>query len=97
MKSMQLAEDVLALAEFKARASEIVRKVRERGRPVLITQNGKPAAVLISPADFDRLAERERFVSAVEEGIADSEAGRVVADEDLGRELDRRFGKLPKR
>jgi len=58
MKSMQLAEDVLPIAEFKARASEFVRRVRDRGRPILITQGGKPAAVLVSPADFDRLAVR---------------------------------------
>jgi len=97
MKSMHLAEDVLPIAEFKARASEVVRKVRDRGRPVLITQGGKPAAVLISPADFDRLAERERFVASIEEGLADAEAGRLVPDDQLGRELDRRFGRLKKR
>ena len=97
MKSMQLAEDVLPIAEFKARASEVVRRVRDRGRPILITQGGKPAAVLVSPADFDRMAERERLVASIEEGIADAEAGRVISDEELGRELDRRFGKLKKR
>jgi prevent-host-death family protein len=97
MKSMQLAEDILPIAEFKAHASEVVRKVREKGRPVLITQGGKPAAVLISPADFDRLSERERFVAAVEEGLADAEAVRLIPDEELGRELDRRFGKPKKR
>lgn len=97
MKSMQLAEDVLPIAEFKAHASEVVRRVRDRGRPILITQGGKPAAVLVSPADFDRLAERERFVASVEEGLADAEAGRSIPDEQLGREIDRRFGKLKKR
>ncbi len=97
MKSMQLAEDVLPIAEFKARASEVVRKVRDCGRPILITQGGKPAAVLVSPADFDRLAERERFVASIEEGLADALAGRLIPDEQLGRGLDRRFGRLKKR
>jgi hypothetical protein len=35
------------------------------------------------------------FLAAVQEGIEDQEAGRVVSDEELGRRLDERFGALP--
>ena len=56
-------------------------------------QNGKPTAVLITPEEFDRLHERDRFLEAVREGLADSEAGRVVEDKVLTRELDAAFGK----
>lgn len=37
-------------------------------QPLVITQNGKAAGVLLSPGEFDRLTERARFVSAVNEG-----------------------------
>jgi PHD/YefM family antitoxin component YafN of YafNO toxin-antitoxin module len=39
--------------------------------PVVITQNGKAAAVLFSPADFDELSEQARFAEAVQKGMAD--------------------------
>lgn len=55
----------------------------------MITQNGKPAAVLLSPEEFDRLTERDRFMAAVRHGLADVEAGRVVDDEDLEDDLAR--------
>jgi predicted transcriptional regulator len=42
----------------------------------------------------DPSGERERFVEAVEEGLADAEAGRVISDEELGRLLDEEFGPL---
>ena len=45
--------------------------------PVVVTQHGKPAGVLLSPKAFDELTERARFVTAVSEGLADAEAGRV--------------------
>lgn len=96
MKPLQVSEDILPVARFKARASEVLRGLRERGRPVIITQNGKPAGVLISPEDFDRMAYRERFVVAAEAGLADSEAGRLISDRDLGRQLDKEFGPLEK-
>ena len=57
----------------------------------MITQNGRPAAVLLTPDAFDRLGERARFLEAVREGLADSEAGRVLDDKELTAELDEEF------
>jgi prevent-host-death family protein len=93
MKPIQVADDILPIASFKARASEVVRSLRTRGRPMIITQNGKPAAVLLSPEEYDRLAYTERFRTAVREGLADAEAGRTVSDDELAEEIKREFGK----
>ena len=54
------------------------------------------AAVMLSPEDFDRLTTQARFVAAVQDGLGDLDAGRVVSDEDLGRRLDARFGAVGK-
>src|SRR6266571_2938228 len=94
MKPIQVSEeDFLPIASFKARASEVVRSLQLRGRPMIITQNGRPAAVLLSPEEFDRLTCRERFRTAVREGLSDAEAGRVVPDRDLDEAVEREFGK----
>jgi prevent-host-death family protein len=94
MKPLHVSEDILPIADFKARASEVVRRLREHRRPVVITQSGKPAAVLLSPEEFDRLTYRARFIEAVGEGLSDAEAGRVVSDEALGKLMDDEFGKF---
>ena len=94
MKPFSTAEDIVPLNDFKARASQLFRKLREGQRPLIITQNGKPAAVLISPEEFDRIRERDRFVEAVSAGLADAAAGRLVDDKELGAELDEEFGPL---
>ena len=65
----------------------MLREVQSTHRPVVITQNGQAAAVLISPADFDLLTEQVRFVDAVQRGLADVQQGRVLPDEDLDKEL----------
>jgi prevent-host-death family protein len=94
MKPIHISEDIIPLADFKAHASRLFRRLREQQRPMIITQNGKPAAVLITPAEFDRIDERSRFVDAVREGLADANAGRLIDDEQLGLELDAEFGTL---
>ena len=95
-EAIHVSEDIIAIAEFKAHLSETVRGLGARGRPVVVTQNGKPAAVLLSPAAFDRLSYHGNFVAAVNGGLADLDEGRVIADDAVGRLLDERFGTLPR-
>lgn len=53
---MQLrAQDIVSMTEFKAHPSRIVDRLRLNRRPVVLTVNGKSAAVLLSPAAFDAL------------------------------------------
>ncbi len=93
MKSISIQDDIIPIGEFKTHASRIMRGLREQGRPVVITQHGRPAGVLVTPEDFDRFTERERFVAAVEQGLAESEAGLGLASgEDLNDVLNREFG-----
>lgn len=49
-------------------------------------------SVLLSPAAYDELTERHRFVRAVEQGLADVEAGRVTPHDEIVAEMRRRFG-----
>jgi PHD/YefM family antitoxin component YafN of YafNO toxin-antitoxin module len=49
--------------------------------PLVITQNGKAAGVVLSPERFDELTERARFSEAVNAGLADSDADRVLPHE----------------
>lgn len=94
MKPLHLSEDIVPLGEFETQASDVLRKLKDSHRPVVITQNGRPAAVLITPEEFDRIRERERFMAAVQEGLADAEAGHLLSSEDVDRELDQEFGPL---
>ena len=64
---------MVTVSDFKARASDWLRRI---AHPLVITQNGKPAGVLLSPAAFDELSERQQFLAAVQEGMADEQAGR---------------------
>jgi len=79
MRSIRLSEDVVPLGEFKARASSILRSLSDQNRPLLITQNGQAAGVLLAPAEYDALCEREAFLEDIAMGLADVESGRVLS------------------
>lgn len=92
MQSLKVSENIIPVSEFKAKAAEWLRRLGETAEPLVITQNGKAAGVLVSPEVFDRLTERVRFIHAVEQGLEDLEAGRVHSHEDVAAEMRERFG-----
>ena len=47
----------LPISEVKARLPELVLGVQEREEEVVVTRNGRPAAVLVSIAEYERLKE----------------------------------------
>jgi prevent-host-death family protein len=91
---LQVAEDIVPIGELKSHLSEKIRGLRGHRRPLIVTQNGRAAAVLLAPEEFDRLTRQAQFIAAVQEGLDDADAGRVVSDSELGRKLDSRFGPL---
>ncbi len=88
MKPIHISEDIVSLSDFKNHASKILHQVRTFHRPVIITQNGKPAGVIISPAEFDALSEKNRFMKAINSGLTDVEQGHVLTDKELDKALD---------
>ena len=87
MNIIQFSKDVVAIGAFKSSAAAWLDRLRDSGHPIVITQNGKPAGILLSPAEFDRLQEKERFLESVAKGLADAEAGRVMDASEVRRRL----------
>ena len=87
LRPINISQNIVSLSDFKNKASKMLHEVQRSRRPLIITQNGKAAAVVISPADFDFLTEQVRFVDAVQRGLTDVQNGRVLPDEDLDKEL----------
>ena len=94
MSTIQISEDILPLGQFKIQASALLKSINSSNRSIIITQNGKPAAVVLSPSEFDRLNTQPRFLSAVQQGLDDVQAGRVIDDDILDVVLEGKIAKL---
>jgi antitoxin YefM len=84
-----MSDEVLPLAEIKKRLSEIVDGVEERHDRVLLTRNGRPAAVIMSPDDLEALEETLDLLSdpqalkAIRRAENEVARGRVLTGDDL--------------
>jgi prevent-host-death family protein len=53
----------LPLAEVKAKLSRLVDQVAETDEQIMITRNGRPAAVLVSPDEYESWRETQAIRS----------------------------------
>ena len=56
-------DDRLPLAETKAHLSEIVDRIEGQHQRIILTRNGRPAAVLLSPDDLEALEDTLEILS----------------------------------
>ncbi len=85
MKPLRVSENIVPVSGFKARAAEMLSRLAISSEPLVITQNGKAAGVLLSPETYDELAGRSRFMAAVLEGLEDAKAGRLARHAEVKR------------
>lgn len=92
-----LAMETTSLADAKNRLSELVAAVEGTWERILITKNGKPAAVLIAPDDLESLLETLDVLSDPETMAAIKEAKDPSTPrytlEEMQEIMDRRFGR----
>jgi prevent-host-death family protein len=75
--AMKLTDDVRSVTELKRKTREILDQVRETGRPVVLTVNGRADAVLMDAKTFDRHLSASNMAKLLAPAEADVRAGRV--------------------
>lgn len=90
-----MKHDDYSVAQARDHLAKLVHEA-ERGRPIRITRRGKPAAVLISEAEFRRVSGR------ASKGLGDAilawraeHNGVHLTDTEIGSWRDRRPGDVP--
>jgi prevent-host-death family protein len=85
-----LSMRTLSLSEVKMKLSELVERVHSTDEEVVITRNGRPAAVLVSAEEFDSWKETIEILSSPElmdeirKGLASLRKGsKIYTLEDL--------------
>lgn len=83
MKTLDLTTDIQTVTEFRANTSEILEKLKKNRRTIILTQHGRPAAVLESVEEYQRKQEEIRFMKGLVAGLQELESDKVVEGEDF--------------
>ena len=78
---MDITKDIRPLTEFKRETSRFVARLKETGRPSVLTVNGKPSVVVMDAAAWQDMQDQIDYaqtVAGIRKGLDQARAGEGV-------------------
>jgi len=85
---MNITKDIRPVTYLKSRAAELLNQINETRRPVIITQNGEPRAVLQDPISYENMRNAIGILKLISQGEADIRDGKVKSQEDVFKDIE---------
>jgi len=76
--TMDLTNDVEPVTTLKRSAAELIARATDRHSPIVITQNGRPTAVLQDVHSYERQQQALHLLKILAQGDQDHRAGRTL-------------------
>ena len=87
---MKPSQDIQPLSAFRANAAGFLKSVRESQRPLILTQHGKSAAVVLDVAQYEALVEEVEVIRDIREARAELDRGEGILHADVIGQLKAR-------
>ena len=94
MQKIHLSEDIQPLSEFRANVASFIEKVRITKRPLVITQRGKSAAIVMDVVEYEKLIEKLELLTDIHIAESQLQKGEGLSHEDA---KDKILGKMHKK
>jgi prevent-host-death family protein len=79
MRKGRPSQDIRPLSEFRANVATFVEQVQVTKRPLVLTQHGRSAAILLAVEAYEGLIERAELAEDVRTAEAQVAAGQGIA------------------
>ena len=91
MVKLKPSEDIVPLSEFRANMAATLSQLRDTGRPVVLTEHGRSAAVLLGISDYEALLDEVDLLRDIRTAEEQLTAGDGVPHTQAKAELRRRI------
>lgn len=91
MPRLKPSQDVQPLSAFRANAAGFLEQVRTTKRPLVLTQHGRSAAVVLDVDEYEALVEQVEVLRDIRDAKAEMSRGEGIAHEEIVAELRSRL------
>lgn len=93
MDRIHLGQDIKQLSEFRANAAALIKRLQTTRRPLVLTQRGHSAAVVLDVQEYERLLEEVDLLRDVYAAEQELDAGGGVPHEHVKAQLRSRLSR----
>ena len=85
---MNISEDIRPVTYLKSRAADLLKQINETHRPVIITQNGEPKAVLQDPKSFEDMRNAIGILKLISQSEEEIRGGKFKSQQDVFEKIE---------
>ncbi len=92
---LDIGQDIQSLSHFKRNTPDLLQQLRETGRPVVLTINGKAELVVQEAQSYQRLLaliDRLETIEGVKQGLRDVNEGKTRPLAEFDAEMRQKYG-----
>jgi prevent-host-death family protein len=86
--SMNISSDIKPVTYLKSNTADLLEQINETHRPVIITQNGEPKAVLQDPQSYENMRKALGMLKLISLGEEDIKKGKATSQEKVFKKLE---------
>jgi len=90
-----ISRDIHSLSSFKRNTLEFIAQMKQTGKPVVLTVNGKAELVVQDAESYQQMLdalERLEAVAGIQQGLLDIEAGKTTSLGEFEEEMRQKYG-----
>ena len=91
MSNINYENDIKPLTEFRANAANFVKQVKESKRPIILTQHGKSAAVLVDAAEYQAIIDKLELLEEIQLAERQINDGKILSNKQVNDRLTARY------
>ena len=85
---MNISQDIRPVTYLKSRAADLLKQVNETHRPVVITQNGEPKAILQDPKSFENMRNAIGILKLISQGDDEIRSGKSKSQQEVFENIE---------
>jgi prevent-host-death family protein len=85
---MNISKDIKPITYLKSRAADLLKQINQTHRPVIITQNGEPKAVLQDPESYENMRNAVGILKLISQGEEDIKEGKSKPQKEVFSDIE---------
>jgi prevent-host-death family protein len=90
---ISISKDIEPLSEFRKKSADFVKRLKKEKQPIILTQHGKSAAVLIDVSEYERFTKKLEMLEDLLEAKQQVEQGKTYTMDQARERIERHLSK----
>jgi len=90
---ISISKDIEPLSEFRKKSADFVKRLKKEKRPIILTQHGKSAAVLLDVSEYERFTKKLEMLEDLLEAKQQVEQGKTYTMDQTRERIEKHLSK----